>query len=412
MNASNVAITIATVTYMLCGVIILLLMVRMICCDCRRNGADTQRSDTLLAILTSVCSIAMCSSYGAYFLYDLIPDDGHNKNNIADTLSGHLPFIPHLVSVTFRSLAIGLFLSHHLVKLHRKYHENDDTSVGNCAISCLAVLVVIACIFSIAGVFLDEYDSDGKMDWYYFTNSAAFGIPILVVCCTGVSLYLRLQKMQDNIITINSEKMNTTPSQESGTPATTRGQNDIIYNLSKQIVLLSVQCLSMICGFGVEIAVYVYFYETQTQNEKHYLTFPCEVVSFCLIVIIINVTIWLSLEFASELYQKRMCFGCCHDCLADRIRAIVMLGKPGKTVQYWNVNENNDDNNYYRSRDDGVPIDRVKYSLDSGPDVNNVDQKHAYTDSLGGTSDHTLRSSDGTSVVSVGINEAVASSFN
>lgn len=113
----------------------------------------------------------------------------------------------------------------------------------------------------------------------------------------------------------------------------------------------------MMIDFVLQVCFYVYYY-LSTQNGQHYLAFPFQAASFCLLIILVNVCIWLSLEFADGGYK--ICCRYCHDYQGKKIKNDVMSGRSDLVVDEFEFTKVQPQYGGARSRlssASGVPID-------------------------------------------------------
>ena len=344
VTPSDIAVLVASGTHLSSTLILSLTMFRLMCCESRRyfgsaareNVAHRYKTDKNLcstnwAMVTSLCSTLTFTTYGTYFMYEYLNLDDDAHQNHHKLLTGHIPFIPNVMAVTFRSIAILLVLSHSLWKLNQKYTENDESPVEYYTIVCLCFLICVSAIFSFSGILTDHvHIFKDKSYWYYYTNIAGYGLETFIIFWIGKLFYQRLQEC--DLEAINEaeikeiSKSETRSHQSVPIPVISESGESKIDHLSKQVLLSWMQTFFMTIGCTIQASMYVYYYFTP--NENHYFAFPIQCISFCFVIILMNWCIWLSLEYTHKWY-KYLC--CCHSYVRNSIRKDVKMGKAATT---------------------------------------------------------------------------------
>ena len=297
------------------------------------------------AMCTSICSIVMCVTYAVLIC--------NEKGSEYNSLTGGFPFIPHLITVIFRALAVFFFLSHSLYKLREK---NSRLNVF------LWILVIMSSIFSFLGVIWGKCCNNKYPYLPYFTQGFSFISAILVIFIVGILLKLRLNKL-DPQLSIN-DSIATTPSCESlkFDIIPTKQQEDAIDDVSKQVLLSFYQSLFLIIYFIFEVSMNVY-YGLRNENMPYYIFQTIQDILFCIVVIGVNLFIWFSIQYTHKWYLnccKIFCFccnystinyycQCCwcrHDALKDRIENAARVPVAPTNAKTNNNNNINNNNNY------------------------------------------------------------------
>ena len=343
---SDVVFLVVSGIFFSSAIFLALTMFRLMWCEGRRyfgsarrkNVAHRYKTDKNLcntnwAMLTSLSSTLMFVGYGTYFMYEYLTYHNGKDKNDYQSLTGHIPFIPNVMAVTFRSIAILLVLSHSLWKLDQKYTENDESPVEYCTILCLRFLICLSSIFTFIGIFIDHFHNHDRTYWYYYTNIAGYSVAAFVIFWIGKLFYQRLKECDLEAITdeeISQISQSETRSLESlPIPVISQSGENKIDHLSKQVLLSWIQSIFVIICCIIQASIYVYYYCKRHNNHyNNYFTLPIQCITLCSTIILINWCIWLSLEFTHEWYKY---FCCCHSYVRDSIRKEVKMGRKGMT---------------------------------------------------------------------------------
>lgn len=333
----DIAVLISSAVYLLSAEILIVTMLRLMCCEVRKHyknnihTTEHTKCNVKWAFWTSLFTIMMCLSYGIYFMYAFLKYHGTNNTHYK-SLTGHLPMVPEVISASFRSVAMFLFLSHGLWKLSKKYTQQHQSRRESCIVHFLSVLAIVSSILSLSGTFLD------KNHWYYYTNSVAYILATVIIFATGILFQRRLNTFtnNNNNRNRNNEEASRTrqnienPNQVSRSsakskPALDEREERKINDLSKQVTLSLIQSVVMTVDFLIQGGMYIYY--SGSQNVNHWIALPAQTISFCIVIVLVNLCIWLSLEFTSHWYTKY--FIHCHNCLKKNMRNTVMtFGTP------------------------------------------------------------------------------------
>lgn len=321
-----------------------------------QHMVDTNRRNTNLAFAISIVSTAMCVSYGLYTVIDYTKHKNKSYYNSLSSIADYA-FGPNVISVTLRTIAILLFLSQSLYKLDNEYKEKGKTAVGFYRRLFLTVLIAICGALSFLGVILDHIHSIEEKHgvyYYYLTNTTAFAVATLVIGIIGCLFYGRLATYNSEGII---EKVMSVNRQSFDAKTPTERVLDELDHLIKPTLLSGYQAVFMTCDFIFEVIIYIWYYKMR--NNHHYFAHPLQTISFCILVIIVNFCVWVSMDYADSWYLKKVFCGLCHDWLKDKFFNDPRLRMNTRYLINGNNNVNNNVNNNYNNLDDepsGVAI--------------------------------------------------------
>ena len=278
--------------------------------------SDEVKCNLYWAAATSTISIVLCLLCGFYLIYCLIlyydkHDDSSIETKIVEALTGHSPTAINIVSRFFQMIVIFLFLLHPMRKLRKRYGKWNRL--------IYMVLGAIVCAFlSFISVFLDT--------WYYLVNMISYLFALVVIVNITRLFYNDILIRNANNNNNNSNNNNNNDNHNNGGNYGLRESQAMlskptvraIDNLSKQVVLLIWQCCGMALDFILQTVLFGYHLVRQIHNHHehdaiYYISLATQILSLCILIILVNVCIWLSFEFAQTGYEKCVCYSCCHN---------------------------------------------------------------------------------------------------
>lgn len=270
---------------------------------------DRDNSNWNWALATSIISLIMCFLYGGNMVYCF--DHCETDTQSIRALTGHSLTKINICSRIFQAGVIFLFLSHPLRNLPKSLRVRVVTWF---AAALCAVLSGIGVIMK------------GRT-WYYSVSMIAYLLALVMI---GLITRLFYNALMSKIT--KTDDINNGGGTESQPMITEKEENEINY-LSRQVVLLMWQSFGMGLDFGLQVALLVYHLtrhlgKHDKSNFGYYMSLAAQTVSLCFLIVLVNVCIWLSFEFAKNCYENCVCCccACCHNWVRKKFKNKKMGG--------------------------------------------------------------------------------------